>query len=92
MAKELAVTRERVLVLERCRRSPLPLRLNSIVRLPPVGSARSPSRGLLPADLGLMPKVCDEDAFLSCDTLPSGDETGSGLFLGVIGDSSILLK
>jgi hypothetical protein len=89
VAKELAVTHERVLVLDRCRRLRIPLRSNSIVCLPPVGSARSPSPDLLPVDLGLSPKACDEDAFLSCDVLPTGDETGIGLFLGVTGDSGI---
>lgn len=92
VTKELAVARESVLVLEWCRRSRSALRSISIVRLPAVDSTWSPSRDLLPVDLGLTPKACDELAFLSCDALPTGDETGSGLFLGVTGDSGIFAR
>lgn len=92
VTKELAVARESVLVLEWCRRSRLALRSKSIVRLLAVDSTLSPSLDLLPVDLGLTPRACDELAFLSCDVLPTGDETGSGLFLGVTGDSGIFAR
>lgn len=92
VTKELVVARERVLVLERCRRSRLPRLSNSLVRLLPVCSARSVSRDLLLEDLGLSLKVCDELAFLSCDALPTGDDPGRGLPLGVTGDSGILFN
>lgn len=85
VTKELSVARERVLVLERCRRSRLP-------RLLPVCPARSVSRDLLLVDLGLTPKACDELAFLSCDDLTTGDDPGRGLPLGVTGDSGILFN
>lgn len=93
VTKELSVARERVLVLERCRRSRISRVSNSLVRLLlPAWSARSVSRDLLLVDLGLSPKACDELTFLSCDALPIGDDPGRGLPLGVTGDSGILFK
>lgn len=89
VTKELAVACERMLVLEWCRRSRIALRSDSGARVLPACSARSMSRDLLLVDLGLVTKTCDEAAFLSCDALPAGDETGRGLSLGVTGDSGI---
>lgn len=92
VTKELVVARERVLALERCRKSRISRLSNSLVRLLPDCSARSVSRDLLLVDLGLGPKAWEELAFLSCDALPTGDDPGRGLPLGVTGDSGILFN